>query len=234
MVIEQVEGIQKEAGASCRRVLQAAGLPGATFHRWRARLRSGEPLIRRPGPKKAVPLDLENLLAEVRQMRHRGRRSFGTRKLYEAHREAISRRDLQKLVKAERCRINAVRRSHLRRITWQVPGLTWAMDGTRIGPGELQQVQDLASRYKFDPFLTVSLSGEQIAEHLEQIIEAYGPPLILKRDRGSNLRDEAVRAVLEHHLIIPLDSPRQYPPRCHQTLTWMMFKKLLRGMLAER
>jgi transposase InsO family protein len=212
VVIERVEGIRRESGETFRRVLQAAGLPGATFHRWKARLRSGEPLLRNPGPKKNVPLDLENLFTEVEQLKHRRRRSFGARALYLAHREAISRRELQKLVTAERCRIKAERRSHLRRISWQVPGLAWAIDGTRLGRMELEQVQDLASRYKFEPFQADAVSAEHVAGHLERIIAVQGPPLILKRDRGSNLGSEAVQAVLEKYLIIPLDSPRRYPP----------------------
>lgn len=211
MLIEEVESIRTEVGGSCRQVLEAVGLPCATYHRWTARLRNEEPFVQTPGPKKSVQLELGDLLVEVRQMGHCRRRSFGTTDLYEAHKDEISRRQLQKLVKVERCRVNAEKRAHLRRITWRVPGLTWAMDATKIGPAQLQQVQDLASRYKFEPFLAASLSGEQVAEHLERIIDVHGAPLILKRDRGSNLRDDAVRAVLEKHLIIPLDSPRRYP-----------------------
>ena len=119
---------------------------------------------------------------------------------------------LSEVREMEHRRRNAEKRASLKRITWQVPGLAWAMDATKIGPMLLQQVHDLASRYRFEPFLTVSLSGEQVAEHLERIIEVQGPPLILKRDRGSNMQDHAVQAVLERHLIIPLDSPRRYPP----------------------
>jgi len=211
MLIEQVETIRTEMGGSCRQVIEAAGLPWATFHRWTARLRNEDPLVQTPGPKKDVHLNLDDILAQVRQMAHRQRRSFGTRELYEAHSDQISRRGLQKLVKVERCRLKAQKRARLLRITWRVPGLVWAMDGTKIGSVELQQVQDLASHYKFEPFLADSVSGEQVAQQLERIIEAHGAPLILKRDRGSNLRDKAVQAVLEKHLIIPLDSPRQYP-----------------------
>lgn len=211
-VIEQVEATCRSLGGSCRQVLKAVGLPRATFHRWRARLRKAEPLAQRPGPKKEAPLNLEEILNQVRQMKHRRRRSFGTRDLYEAHRQEISRRELQKLVKAERRRLNRERRSQLRRITWTAPGLAWAMDGTQVGNSELEQVQDLASRYKFEPFLAETMSDEEVAEHLERIIAVQGPPLILKRDRGSNLRGQAVQAVLERHLIIPLDSPRRYPP----------------------
>ena len=211
MLIREVEAIQTKVGGSCRQVLEAVGLPHATFQRWTARLRNDEPLVQTPGPKKEVQLHLGDLLAEVRQMKHRRRRSFGTTELYEEHKEEISRRELQGLVQTERRRRNAEKRASLKRITWPVPGLAWAMDATKIGSMLLQQVQDLASRYKFGPFLTVSLSGEQIAEHLERIIAEQGPPLILKRDRGSNMRDHAVQAVLERHLIIPLDSPRRYP-----------------------
>jgi transposase InsO family protein len=211
MVSEQVEAIHKEVGGSRGQVLKAVDLSWATYHRWTRRLQNEEPPVQTPGPKKDVQMNLEDLLAEVRQMKHRRHRSFGTTALYEAHHEAISRRDLQELVQQERSRIKAERRKGLRRVTWHVPGLVWAMDATHIGSVELQQVQDLTSRYKFEPFLTESLHGEQVAEHLERIIEAQGPPLILKRDRGSNQRDDAVQAVLEKYLIIALDSPRQYP-----------------------
>lgn len=211
MLIAKVESIRAETGGSYREVLDAVGLPWATYQRWTSRLRRAVPFVVTPGPKKSVQLELGDLLAEVQQMEHRRRRSFGTTELYEQHKEAISRRELQKMVGTERRRLNAEKRASLKRITWHVPGLAWAMDATDIGPDQVQQVQDLASRYKFDPFLTSSLSGEQIAEHLEGIIEAYGPPLILKRDCGSNQQDAAVRSVLEKYLIIPLNSPRQYP-----------------------
>jgi transposase InsO family protein len=212
MLIEQVEAMHRELGGSRRQALAAAGLSRATYHRWTARLRNDQPLAQMPGPKKEAPLNLEALQAQVQQMDHRRRRSFGTTQLYRAHQNEISRRRLQKLVKVERCRVNAQKRAHLRRITWHVPGLVWAMDSTDIGSVDLQQVQDLASRYKFEPFLAASLSGEQVAGHLDRLIAVHGPPLILKRDRGSNLRDGAVRSILEKYLIIPLDSPRQYPP----------------------
>ena len=125
----------------------------------------------------------------------------------------LSRRlaKLQGFVKEERQRVNAVRLTKLRKVTWQVPGRAWAMDNTELGLMDLHQVQDLASRYKYESFVTPSVQGEQVAEHLERLIRTHGAPLILKRDRGSNLRSEAVEAVLQNHLIIPLDSPPRYP-----------------------
>jgi hypothetical protein len=211
MLVEQVEQAKTELGWSCRRVVKAAGIPRSRFFRWRGRIRKQESCIRTPGPKKDVQLNLEALLAEVRQLEHGRHRSYGTAALYEAHREAISRRQLQGLVKEDRQQTNAVRSAKLRKISWQVPGMTWAMDGTEIGPVLLLQVQDLASRYKYEPLVASSVCGEQVAEQLERLIGIHGPPLILKRDRGGNLRHEAVQAVLEKHLIVPLDSPPRWP-----------------------
>ena len=212
MVMNQVQVLHEKVGGSYREVVEAVGLPWASYQRWSARLRQDQPPVQAPGPKKDVQLNLPLLLEEVQQMKHRQRRSFGTGRLYEAHREEISRRGLQELVHSERRQRKAEKRRSLRKITWHVPGLVWAIDGTEIGDIQLLHMQDLASHYKFDPQADASLPGEQVAAYLEQVIAIHGPPLILKRDRGGNLRHAAVQAVLEKHLIIPLDSPRHYPP----------------------
>ena len=211
MLLTLVEQAQVEVGWSCRRVVAAAGLTRSSVQRWRARLRQQAACVQTPGPKKDVQLNLEALLAEVQQLEHRRHRSFGTSALYEQHRAEISRRQLQGLVQEDRRRVNASRLAKLRQITWLVPGMTWAMDATELGDVQLNQVQDLASRYKYEPFATDQLCGEQVAEQLERLIAIHGPPLILKRDRGSNLRHESVQAVLARHLIVPLDSPPHWP-----------------------
>ena len=212
MLVKTVEEVRDKTGWSYRRVLGAAQLCRSSFNRWRGRLRNQQPSVQTPGPKKEVQLDMESLMEEVRQMEHRRHRSFGTPALYQVHKEEISRRQLQGIVKEERQMANARRLAKLRKITWHVPGMTWAMDGAEIGPVKLHQVQDLASRYKYEPIVATSVYGYQVAEHLERLIELHGPPLILKRDRGGNLQHEAVQAVMAKHLIIPLDSPRDIRP----------------------
>lgn len=211
MLVELVEQAKVQVGWSCRRVTKAAGVSRASLARWRDRVREQEPCVRVPGPKKDVQVDMEGLLAEVRELEHGRYRSKGTTALYQKHQAAISRRQLQKSVKEERQRVNAARWVKLRTIEWQVPGMAWAMDTTQIEKVQMQQVQDLASRYKYEPFVAASVCGEQVAEQLERMIGIYGAPLVLKRDRGGNLRHEAVQAVLEKHLIVPLDSPPYYP-----------------------
>lgn len=211
MLVELVEQAKVEVGWSCRRVTKAAEICRSSFRRWRDRVRDEQACVQTPGPKKDVQIDMEALLAEVRQMEHGRHRSKGTTALYRKHHTAISRRQLQKVVEDQRQRVNAARWVKLRAIEWHVPGMAWAMDTTEIEKVQLNQVQDLASRYKYEPFVAASVCGEDVAEQLERLIGIYGPPLILKRDRGSTLRHEAVEAVIEKHLIVPLDSPPRWP-----------------------
>ena len=51
-----------------------------------------------------------------------------------------------------------------------------------------------------------------MAVRLEQLFLRHGPPLVLKRDNGSNLNHQAVDEVLTRYLVIPLNSPPHYPP----------------------
>ena len=74
------------------------------------------------------------------------------------------------------------------------------------------QVQDLASRYKFPPWVGARILGATVAQRLEALFRQYGPPLVLKRDNGGNLNQQAVDEVLARHLVMPLNSPPHYPP----------------------
>jgi hypothetical protein len=47
---------------------------------------------------------------------------------------------------------------------------------------------------------------------LEQRFLQHGPPLVLKRDNGSNLNQQAVNEVLACYLVMPLTSPADYAP----------------------
>jgi hypothetical protein len=67
-------------------------------------------------------------------------------------------------------------------------------------------VQDLASRYKFTPWVGERVLGESVAARLEQLFLRQGPSLVLKRDNGSNLNHQAVDEVLARYRVIPLNS----------------------------
>ncbi len=109
------------------------------------------------------------------------------------------------------------RQEELRHLTWQVPGLVWSLDDAELVRSvhpklHLHLVQDLASRYKFTPWVGEQVLGETVAVHLEQLFLQQGPPLVLKRDNGSNLNQQAVEEVLARYRVIPLNSPPHYPP----------------------
>ena len=150
-------------------------------------------------------------------LKHGRQRSRGVGRLYRQYQGQISRRDLQALTETVRREYAQQHQAELRRITWHVPGLVWSLDDTelvRLARHQLRlhQGQDLASRYKFTPLVGDRAWGETVAVHLEQRFLRYGPPLVLKRDNGSNLNQQAVDAVLARYLVMPLNSPPHYPP----------------------
>ena len=176
--------------------------------------------IGKPGPKPINPLEMEQLLNQLQQLDHGSKRSRGSGALHQRYHQQISRRDFRLLVKQARRHLQRQRRAGQCRIRWNLPGAVWSLDDTelvvRTTGGrfklQLQQVQDLGSRYKFAPLVSKHLPGEVIAARLDALFRRHGPPLVLKRDNGSNLCHRAVDKVLARHLVIPLNSPPHYPP----------------------
>ena len=216
MVITLTE-LKREVGWPYSRLCESVGLSYASFQRWQHRLKQGQPALCKPGPHKVAPLNLEELLVALRHLPHGRQRSRGVGRLYQQHQDQISRRDLQVLTKAVRRELAHQHQVELRHITWRVPGLVWSLDDAELARFAdhklyLHQVQDLASRYKFTPWVGEHVWGEAVAVHLEQLFLRHGPPLVLKRDNGSNLNQQAVDEVLARYLVMPLNSPPHYPP----------------------
>jgi hypothetical protein len=76
----------------------------------------------------------------------------------------------------------------------------------------LNQMQDLASRYKFMPMTGDVPCGEEISGYLTATFNRFGAPLFFKRDNGGNLNHQAVNDVLSDYFVMPLNSPVYYPP----------------------
>ena len=218
MVVETMEQMHRQQELSYRELCAREGLGYASFMRWRQRCAAGEPPVGRPGPAKVETPDLAALREQVRALRHGRHRTGGTGALHAEHRDTISRRDLNRLVREERRRANRERDRLVHRVAWKVPRLIWAMDDTEYQPDPrypkayLHNVQDLGSRYKLPPLVTSTLAdGARIAAHLESLFRDYGPPLFLKRDNGGNLNHGDIETLLESFLVIPLNSPCHYP-----------------------
>lgn len=200
-------------------ICSAVGLPYPSIKRWRMRRNKDTPLVRQPGPPKVKPPDLERLGLDISKMSHGQTRTQGTGALYGRHAANISRRDLQKMVEMARHDLKASHRQNLRRITWNLPNVAWSMDpceykqrDTSGGKVYLNHMQDLASRYKFNPMTGDVPCGEEISGYLAATFDRFGPPLFLKRDNGGNLNHAAVNAVLKEYYVLPLNSPVHYPP----------------------
>ncbi|HXX24488.1 MAG TPA: hypothetical protein VEO19_15180, partial [Terriglobia bacterium] len=217
MIVTTLSRLKPQVHWPYSRLCASLGLSYATFRRWQHRLEHGQPAFRKPGPRKVAPLNLEELHIAVCHLPHGRQRSRGVNRLYRQHQDQISRRDLEALTRTVRRELAHQHQAELRHITWQVPGLVWSLDDAELvrfvdHKLYLHQVQDLASRYKFTPWVGEQVLGETVAVHLEQLFLLHGPPLVLKRDNGSNLNQQAVDEVLARYLVMPLNSPPHYPP----------------------
>jgi transposase InsO family protein len=217
MIVTTLNRLKQQVRWPYQRLCAYLVLPYASFWRWKHRIDRGQPATFKPGPQKVAPLELEELRVHLCRLRHGRQRSRGVDRLYRQYQDQISRRDLQALTRTVRRELAHQHQAELRHITWQVPGLVWSLDDAelvRLADHKLylHQVQDLASRYKFTPWVGERVLGETVALHLEQLFLRHGPPLVLKRDNGSNLNQQAVDEVLTRYLVIPLNSPPHYPP----------------------
>jgi transposase InsO family protein len=217
MMVTTLAQLKRQVRWPYQRLCESVGLPYASFRRWKHRLAGGQPALFHPGPKKVAALNLDELHGHVSRLQHGCQRSRGVGKLYRQYQSQISRRDLEVLTETVRRELHREHQAELRHLTWHVPGLVWSLDDAELARFadhklHLHQVQDLASRYKFTPFVGGRVLGETVALHLERLFLQHGPPLVLKRDNGSNLNHQAVEEVLARYLVIPLNSPPHYPP----------------------
>jgi len=215
--VRTLSHIRRQTDASYASLCRTAGLPQATFWRWKGRVEREQPVTRRPGPKKTGRPDWDQLEARIRALVHCRKRTHGTGALYQEVRGRASRRDLAAMVAGVRRELNDARAAALQRIDWRRPGLVWATDPAELpvdracGTVQALTVQDLGSQYKFDPIAGGVPCGEEVAEHLDRLFTKFGSPLFLKRDNAGNLNHPAVNAVLDRHWVIPVNSPCRYP-----------------------
>jgi hypothetical protein len=190
------------------------GISYTTLMRWKRRLVTGQPAVKKPGPKKVRPLHLNRLKQNIQNLDHGKKRSRGAGRLHDAYRGSISRRDLDRMIRDVRNETNRQRAAQRHHITWLRPNLAWAMDDCQkkdvaaSGKLHLHNLSDLCSRYKFQPLASSELPcGEEVAGHLSYHFSRFGAPLFCKRDNGGNLNHACVDEVLEEALVIPINSP---------------------------
>jgi transposase InsO family protein len=218
-MLEVIDQIREQTGMPYRTIADAVRLPYQNIARWRMRKREAMPLVRQPGPQKVITPDYGRLKHDIAGLSHGKSRTDGAGALYLRHASSVSRRELQGLIALARHDQNTKERQNLRRIHWNIPNVAWSMDPTEYDQRDeknnkvhLNQMQDLASRYKFSPMAGSLPCGEEIAGYLTEVFRRLGPPLFLKRDNGGNLNHQAVNDVLSEHFVLPVNSPVHYPP----------------------
>jgi len=214
-----VDQIRERTRMPYRDICSAVRLSYPSFIRWRMRRKKDTSLVRQPGPPKVKPPDFSRLAQDIAALTHGQDRTQGTGALYARYASGVSRRELQKMVEVARHDLSTLHRQNLRRIRWNVPNVAWSMDPCEYGQRDatgakvyLNHMQDLASRYKFNPMTGGVPCGEEISGYLAATFNRFGAPLFLKRDNGSNLNHVAVNDVLADHFVMPVNSPVHYPP----------------------
>jgi|SRR5208283_3289205 len=205
--LNQLQAIKAQSQAPWRRLCQE--LPYSSVMRWRRRQRLGLPLWQKPGPKKSALLDWSKFYPLLRQLTHRHSRTQGTGALYERFADSISRRQLGYLVQE----LRQDQLDTMKHIQWLWSGLVWSVDATEYGPEGYQiiPVQDLASRYRFQPLVIDQLDGLLIAQHVEKLFRQHGAPLLLKRDNGSPFNNQHMDELLARYRVLPLNNPPACP-----------------------
>jgi transposase len=209
-----IADLKKRYSLSDSSVACHLGLSYSTLMRWKRRLSEGKRALEKPGPKKVKPLNLGQLRQRINDLDHGSKRSLGTGRLYDSYSSAISRRELNRMIRIVRKENNLQRADRRYHITWLKPNLAWAMDDCQrskvVGKENLHlhNLSDLCSRYKFDPLASTEIPcGEEVAGHLSHLFSRFGAPLFCKRDNGGNLNHGMVNEVLEQALVIPINSP---------------------------
>ena len=206
--LQILEDRKQRHGISYRRLCRETRLSFSNLMRWRRRIRRGEPVKHKPGPKKAVRLHRDQLLKDIEILSHGQERTRGTGRLYECYRLAVSRRELGSLVRMSRESYLARRAEYDYDVQWHAPGLVWSVDDSQHAEAmSLEVVQDLSSRYKHPPQEGKSFPGVVVAAYLEDLFKRHVPPLFIKRDNASNLNSLPVAEVLDKYGVLPLNSP---------------------------
>jgi transposase InsO family protein len=218
-MLDVIDRIREKTDMPYQAICSAVRVPYPSFMRWRMRRTREAPLVRQPGPQKTGTPDFSRLAQDIMRMNHGTTRTQGTGALYARYALSVSRRELQRLVEMARHDLNVYHRQNLRRIRWNEPNVAWAIDPCEYERCDyggrkvyLTQLQDMASRYKFNPMAGECPCGEEIAGHLAENVNRFGAPLFLKRDNAGNLNHPSINELLAEHFIIPVNSPVHYPP----------------------
>jgi transposase InsO family protein len=130
---------------------------------------------------------------------------------------AMSRAELDELIRGYRRVWRERNRQPLRILTWPAPGRVWAIDFAEPPApidghvAYLLAVRDLASGMPLLWRPVVAATATEAAAGLAGLFAEHGPPLVLKSDNGSHFTGGAVPDLLAAHRVEHLLSPPHWP-----------------------
>ena len=68
MVVTILTQLKQQVGWPYQRLCGSIGLSYGNFRRWKHRLTCGQPAFSKPGPKKVIPLNLDELQIKIDQL----------------------------------------------------------------------------------------------------------------------------------------------------------------------
>jgi transposase-like protein len=126
--LAMIAEVKKKYSLSNSEIARQLGLSYATLMRWRRRLSKGQPPVEKPGPKKVEPLTSANSGKRSGILDTVPDEAVGPARLHGAFKDAISRRELDEMIRSVRNESNRQRAAETCHITWLRPNLAWAMD----------------------------------------------------------------------------------------------------------
>ena len=130
---------------------------------------------------------------------------------------AMSRAELDDLVRRYRSVWRQRHREPLRILHWDNPGRVWAIDFAQAPTPidgrfpYLVAVRDLASSMQLLWQPIEAATAEAAAQALDALFALFGAPLVIKCDNGSPFGADAVQDLLAHHRVATLFSPPYWP-----------------------
>ena len=195
-------------GKDIMETCEAVEVSRATVYRWR---QPGGAAPQAPGPKGLDPDIVATMIDEIRELRHRKRRTYGTEAVYASFSGLIPCSVVEEAIRLERMDRNRLEKLSAKRYEFSAPQVAWSTDFIKVIAGRVMRLDDDCTRFSLGCAYRETWPDDEVARFIDDGFSKYGPPLVFKFDRGPEFINVVVQTVLRAKLVIALPSPPHYP-----------------------
>lgn len=195
-------------GRDIMETCEAVEVSRATLFRWRT---PGGAAAAAPGPKGLDPDIVATMIDEIRELRHRKRRTYGTEAIFLAYSRLVPYSVIEEAIRLERMDRNRLEKMSAKRYEFSAPQVAWSTDFIKVVGGRVMRLDDDCSRLSLACAHQENWPDDDVARFIDDGFTRYGAPLIFKFDRGVEFANVVVQTLLCARLVIPLPSPPRYP-----------------------